>query len=355
MNKFCLILIFCLSLFATNSYAQQADNLGLSVYPQIFELEMFQGQKFQEKITIGNLSDVSLPVLVKITDFTATDVSGEMEFDESLQDPIIASKKWFEIENPNFILEPEERRIINFEISVPKNAEPGGHYSVILFEPQLPSFYFKPGQPKTIPVVGVLFLISVKSLSLDPTDIEKPIEVTGFKIPEKEKSKNLERILASIVNIIPTVSAANINILDENPSSFILQIKNNDIFHHKVSGKILIYNSFGKMVGKTEVKKTTVLPGKIREFSINASQEVPGFLNWLPASISGFLVKNTSLGKYLVVLEAGEELNQIEISDSINFWIFPWKMMLILFILMVGTLIIRKRIFAAVKILFRHN
>ncbi len=91
-----------------------------------------------------------------------------MEFDESAQDPSITSRKWFKIKNPNFILEAGEKEEINFEIAVPENAEPGGHYSVMLFEPQLPAFYFKPGQPRTIPVIGVLFLISVKILALEP-------------------------------------------------------------------------------------------------------------------------------------------------------------------------------------------
>lgn len=351
MNKFYLPTIILFSLFAIGVNAQQASNLGLSVSPQIFELEVFQGQNLQEEIIVGNLSDVALPILVKTTDFTADDFSGEMEFDESLEDPIISSKKWFEVKTPNFILEPGERRKINFKISVPENAEPEGHYSAMLFEPQLPSYYFQPGQPKTIPVVGVLFMISVQNLSLEPENPGKPLEVAGFVIPEKEKSGNLERALASIASLISNASAADINILDESPSSFILQVKNNDIYHHKVSGKISIYNFWGKKVGETEIKTTTILPGKLREFPVALPVEIPEIFSWLPASVSNFLAKNTAFGKYSAVLNAGEEKNQIELSHKMNFWIFPWKLGFILTILVIPAILLRKRLSAAMKIL----
>jgi len=331
--------------------AQEASSLGLSVNPQIFELDVFSGEKIPQKIKLRNLSDVPIPILVKVTDFTAVEDSGEMEFDESAQDPIIASRKWFKIEKPNFILAAGEKKEVNFEILVPENAEPGGHYSVVLFEPQLPSFYFKPGQPKTIPVVGVLFLISVKTLSLEPASVERPIEIAEFRIPKEERLQNFEKALASIFHIIPGVSAAAINIVEKTPSSFLLRIKNNDIFHHKLSGKVLIYNFFGKKVGEKEIVKTTILPGKIRQFPVDFSPEIPENLKWLPASISNFLIKNTALGKYRVVLEIKEEKNQIELNQALNFWVLPWKIILPSFSFLILLVIIRKRIVAALKIL----
>ncbi|GAI37810.1 unnamed protein product, partial [marine sediment metagenome] len=116
-------------------------SLGLSVNPQIFELDVFPGEKHPKRINVGNLSEVAIPITVRVTDFTAAEDSGEMLFDESSQDPSFASRKWFEIENPNFILEPKETKKVHFTIEVPENAEPGGHYAVMLFEPRLPSFY----------------------------------------------------------------------------------------------------------------------------------------------------------------------------------------------------------------------
>ena len=173
----CLIFVFILfGLFF--GLPAQALKLGLSVSPQIFELDVFPGETISQKIKIGNLSELSLPITVKVVDFTAEEDSGEMIFDEASQDPSIASRKWFKIENPDLILEPGERRDVLFSINVSENAEPHGYYSVMIFEPRLPSFYFEkpsqiseemiPVQPRAIPVVGVLFLTSIKTFALEP-------------------------------------------------------------------------------------------------------------------------------------------------------------------------------------------
>jgi hypothetical protein len=325
--------------------AQQPTSLGLSVAPQVFELDIFPGEKIEKKIDLKNLSEVPMPILVKVTDFTAQENSGEMEFDESLQDPSIASRKWFEIENPNFILESSERREVQFSINIPENAEPGGHYSVMLFEPQLPSFYFKPGQPKTIPVVGVLFLFSVKTFALEP-EIEKKLEVVEFSLPKEERlvalenifrvvSRSVSRGLASITSAYAQTSE--IQITREAPSSFVLRIKNNDIYHLKPFGKILIYNIFGKKVGETEVPKMTILPGKTRAFPVEFSPEIPEKFKWLPASISNFLVQNFFVGKYRAALQLRETdaEQDAKLRESLVFWALPWKFWLPLLIMLV--------------------
>jgi hypothetical protein len=331
--------------------AEEASTLGLSVNPQLFELDVFPGETINRIITVGNLSDVVLPVKVRVVNFTAADYSGEMLFEEILADPAVASKKWFEVEPADFILDIGERRVINFSISVPEDAVPGGHYSVILFEPQLPSHYFKAGQPQMVPVVGVLFLISVKVLALEPISQENLVEIVEFRIPGEQRIQNLERFLASVSQIIPPVQAAEINISERTPSSFILSIKNNDIYHHKLSGRLLVYNTFGKRVGEIEIKKTTILPGKIRRFPVNFSSEAPGQLKWLPASIANFLMQNTSLGKYRAVLELGEEKSKIEVSQALTFWIFSWKLILPLFFISIFLIIIRRRLLSAFRVL----
>lgn len=346
------IIVSCFVLFSIET-VEASGSFGMSVNPQIFELEVFPGEKISKEIELKNLSELPLPILVKVSDFTALEDSGEMEFDESLQDPIISSKKWFRIEKPNFIMEKE--KTVKFDISVPKDAEPGGHYSVILFEPQMPSFYFEPGQPKTVPVIGVLFLISVKTLSLEQPDYEKPIEIVEFRIPEKEKMRSLEKALASISQAIPGASAAEINIVEKNPSSFFLRIKNNDIYHQKIKGKILIYNFLGSEVGEAEIKKTTILPNKTRQFPVEIPKEANDFLKWMPSSISDFLTQNTLLGKYRVVLDLEGESGDLELNQSIYFWAIPWKMSIIASFFLIFIFLTRKRIGAAIKVLIREK
>ena len=241
------------------------------------------------------------------------------------------------IENPNFILNINEKRKVSFEISVPENAEPGGHYSVILFEPQLPSFYFKPGQPRTIPVVGSLFLLSVKTFTLEP-EIKQKLEIVKFEIPREERIITLEKIFSRFTASV--AQAATVNVIETSPSRFILKIKNNDIYHIKPFGKILIYNLFGKKVGEVEIPKKTILPGKTRQFLVNFSPEIPKKLKWLPASISNFLIQNFFIGKYDARLELQASspaivgLFQPNIPIILTFFSLPWKFWLgVIFIL----------------------
>lgn len=322
-----LLIILILFLFIKPVNAQTPASLGLSVSPQVFEMDVFPGETINKKIYLGNLSPVAIPIEVRLADFTAEEDSGEMLFDESDEDISFSSKKWFKVDNKNFILEPGQKKSIEFSIQVPKEAEPGGHYSVMLFEPLLPSFYFREGQPRNIPVIGSLFLLSVKTLSLEP-EISQKLEVVEFSIPKKERliglenifravSRSVSRGLASITSAYAQTSE--IQITREAPSNFVLKIKNKDIYHIKPSGKILIYNFWGKRVGEAEIGQRTILPGKTREFPVEFSLAAAEKLKWLPTSISDFLNQNFFVGRYRAVLEVKET------KQNLFFWSFPWK------------------------------
>ena len=347
------IFIVLILFFAGNNVYAQVDRLGLAVSPQIFELDALLGETINSKIKIRNTSEVAVPINIRAVNFSAAEESGDMIFEQGLDDISIASYKWLKIETPDFILDPEEKRDVHFSINIPDNAEPGGHYVVMLFEPQLPSFYFREGEPRSIPVMGVLFLLSVKSLSLDPVAMDEQIQIVEFGVPAGQRMQNLEKALASIIDLVPSASAMEINVVDKTPSSFVLRIKNNDIFHHKLTGDLFVYNTFGEKVGKAEIERTTILPGKIREFPVDFQVEEFHYLKWLPAGISNFLVQNTSLGKYKaeLVLEVDNLKEKQQLSVMTDFWAIPWKIGFIILSLAMGLFFIRRRIASAVKAL----
>jgi len=371
-----LVIIFLFFEFSVN-----AENISpsLSVSPNTFDLTVLPGEVQTGKIKIGNRSEVALPILARTVDFSAAGEEGEMTFDELSQDISFASRKWIKIENPNFILNPGETKEVYFTIQVPENAEPGGHYATFLFEPQLPSFYFEeptppsgeplmlepdleitPVQPRVVPVIGVLFLFSVQTFTLEPETGQK-LEVVEFSIPREERLASLENFLSKLMgNIVE--AASSITITKKSPQNFILRIKNNDIYHIKPSGKVLIYNFFGNKVGETEIPQRTILPGQIRKFPVEFSPEIPEKLKWLPASLSEFLVQNFFAGKYQAKIELQTkspltaEVFQPKIPVVLTFFSFPWQFWLsfifisgLLFFLLVKY---KKRIKLAFKTLF---
>ena len=264
-------------------------------------------------------------------------------------------RKWIKIENPNFILDPGETEMVNFSIEIPENAEPGGKYAVVLFEPQLPSWYFKEGQPRAIPVIGVLFLFSVEVEGLTRPEI--PLIVVEFNIPENLHLKRLENLLLGVVGIFTEVQAAEkeaFTIVETSHLPFSLRIKNNDIYHIKPEGKLLILRENGKIVGETEIQKTTILPGKIRKFPVEFKPELPEKLTkYLPASISNFISQNLLWGKYQAQLVLTTESGIIK--NEIEFWAFPWKIFLVVFLIIIILILTRKRIGAAAKVLLKSK
>ena len=329
----------------------------LGVAPHTFEFQVSRGEVLKNKIKVLNQSEVAIPMATRITNFTAAEETGQMLFDEAAQDPSFASRKWIKIENPNFILDPGETEEVKFSVEVPENAEPGGHYSVILFEPQLPSFYFKEGGIKTIPVIGVIFLISVKVEGL--IEPETPLTIVEFNIPENLHLRRLENFLVGFVGLFTEVIAAEketLSIVETGHLSFTLRIKNNDIYHVKPKGKLLILTGGDKIVGETEITETTILPGKIRQFPIEFKPELPEKLEkYLPASISNFITRNLLFGNYRASLRLTTEKSTIE--QDIEFFAFPWKFGLSTVFILTLTLFFlikyKKRIKSAVLIIFR--
>jgi len=304
----------------------------LSISPHTFELDVFRGEIIEKKIKITNKSEVALPIAVKLVDFTARDEMGATTFDGTIQDASISSR-----------------------------VEPGGHYSVMLFEPQLPSFYFEEDQPKVVPVVGTLFLFSVKVFSLDP-QVEQKLEVIEFALPKEERLVALENLTSAFIgNIIQ--AADEVTITKKSPSNFILRIKNNDIYHIKPFGKVLIFNIFGKKIGETEIPQTTILPGKIRRFPIQFFPETPKYLRWLPESISDFLARNFFFGRYQAKLEIESksslttEILRSDISDTFIFYSFPWQFWIsfALIVLLFIFILVKynKRIILSLKVLIK--
>lgn len=369
--KICFCLIISLALISFREVSAQTISPRLSVSPHTFELDVFRGETRTETIKISNKSKVALPILARTVDFTASDEEGGMAFDELSQDISFTARKWIKIENPNFILEPGEMEEVRFKIEVPENAEPGGHYAVMLFEPQLPSFYFEEGKPRAIPVIGVLFLFSVQIFTLEPEAHQK-LEVVEFSVPGEERLIALENFTSNISSAIFRIfsggtaqAAAKITITERSPRNFILQIKNNDIYHTKPFGKVVIYNIFGKKVGEAKIPQKTILPGKIRRFPIEFTPEIPEKLKWLPVSISEFLIQNLFIGKYQAKIELQAkspltaEILRPEIPVILTFFSLPWQFWLS-FLSVFGMIIFlfvkyRRRIVLALKILVRKS
>jgi len=361
-KKILLVTVIVIASIPINSLKAQEIIPKIGISPHTFNLEVVPGELIEDKIKIINQSDVAMPMKARVINFTAEEETGEMIFDEDAFDPSFTPSLWFEIENPDFILDPGEVEKVRFKIRVPDNAEYGGHYALLVFEPKLPSFYFKEeALVKNIPQIGALFLISVRKFNLEPS-VGRELEIVEFSLPREKRIVGLENVFSEVLGGV--AFAADLNIVEDPYLDFILRIKNNDIYHLKPTGKVLIYNSNDKRVGEVQIQGKTILPGKTRAFPVQFQPEIPDNLSWLPASISSFLTRNFFLGKYRAEIEVSAkssltaEVFQADIL-GLNFFSLPWKFWLITVFLFVVSVTLslkyRHRIKRAVKVLLSRK
>jgi hypothetical protein len=313
-------------LFTPFLLSAETGRVGLAVYPQKFELDLSPGEVYQGIIKLGNRSELALPISARIVNFGAEEDTGEMIFKDttSLTE---SSNLWFSFQNPDVILEPGETREIKFTITVPSEAEFGGFYSFLMFEPRMPDFYFAEGKPRAIPIIGIPFLIAVQSFSFD--DEREKIKVVEFAVNPADRLTALENLFSFGRQSSLATAGSLMQIPDKRPSSFILRVKNTDMYHLRPYGTVGIYNIFGRKVYEGNVPEMTILPGMTRSFAVEFEEEMPALFAWLPQPLSKFLFENVFLGKYeaRLELEARTPMRAEAISATrfaLSLFAFPW-------------------------------
>ena len=355
-----LIAFFCFFTFSAN--AQTNNQIKLVIAPEIFELQLEKGEVYNGKVKIYNKGESPMPLEAIASNFGAEEVSGTPVFYNNLSDNedddvLFNPRKWMEIENPNFILDPGETVNIKFTISVPENAEDGGHYAVIFFEPKISasgSLYYNKSGVNIVPKIGTLLLISIGERK-KPTDASF-LTVSEFSIPEEFHLKKLEDSVFNATGLVSTAYAETIKsffIVETSHLQFNLQIRNNDTYHIKPSGKLAILSNNGKLLGETEIRKTTILPGRTRQIPVEFNPELPEIAKKLPDPLSNFISKNLFFGKYHASLIL--DVNGISKKEDLIFWIFPWKFFLVIIFMLAVLVLMKKRIKKAMIILVRRK
>lgn len=346
MRKYIFTILLSLTVvLISNSTKAQEIEPEISISPAVFEFEVVGGEVIKRQIKFTNNSDVALPVKVKTVDFDSKDETGGIRFISEVKDYELAPYRWLEIDPVDFIVLPNATKVIDMTITVPREAIPGGHYTSVLFEPQLPSFYFTEGSTKIIPIVGSLVLFNVQKQNLANLT-GNPLTVAEFNLSTDGQLKTailtagINRLLA-FLKVNRALAASDFIVYEIEPQKILLKLRNNDIFHVKPVGEIKVYNIFNRLVASADLPQTTILPQRVRQIPLDlAWQGEDGFL---PAAY----------GKYRLNLTA--QAGKIVINETLEFWIFPWKFILstvaIFGLFMYFVLKYRRRLLISFKIL----
>lgn len=295
-----LLLAGIISLVLVNSVNAQGT-VGLTVSPLTFELTANPGDVIINQLKVYNPTDSVVGIKMEVEDFTVT---GEMGFVtiEPAETETYSIARWVKTDPGEFALEPREQKYVTFTISIPENAEPGGHYGAII--------------AGTTGVVGEEFVgaavagrVGVLVLLTVSGEVTEDLIVKGFSCP---------------------------NYSEYGPVNFTIRFENKGTIHVRPRGFVTITNWLGKKVADVEFPQNNVIPGAIRKIETEWPQK------WLWA------------GKYTATLNGSYGTANIPLTPTvITLWAFPWKAGVGILLIVIFLILSRRRWLAAFRILIK--
>lgn len=306
--KLASILLLTLGIFLPQISLAQ-ESVSFSVSPTIYDMTANPGQSWQSTVRIINPNPFPLTLSITPNNFVPKDEDGIPQFIPLSEgnDDANSLARWLSIEG-EITIEPEKTFELPFKINVPTEASPGGHYAALMISTKPADSTNANSQVQTSQIITSLIFLRVTG------DITESSSIRSFRTVNYFLSKPETR--------------------------FELRVENKGNVHLQPQGEIKINNMWGRERGVIPINQQTllgnVLPASVRKFSFE----------WTSAwSIS-------DIGRYTAVatLAYGADERQF-VSANTAFWIIPWKILLLIFIVVGGLIAI---ITWAIKLYVRH-
>ncbi len=279
--------------------AASADNgQALSITPPVLELPGEPGKTATASIKLTNISSGDLLIKSQINDFGAKNETGEPNiiFDYT-QEGSYTLHSWV-VAPPPFVLGSKQSKVVQFQINVPADAEPGGHYAVFRFT----------GQAPELQETGVAISASIGSLVL--------MRIGGAV---QEKASVVEYYSAT-----PTFAKS--SFFETGPISFVERIRNDGNIHLKPTGTIEVTDMLGRNAGTLRVNGDP-----------NNPQDPPRSI--LPQSIRRFqqtLNSKWMFGRYTAKMKLTYGVNSTPLESVTTFWVIPYKLILLILLIAIA-------------------
>lgn len=251
--------------------------------PTKIELFLEPGESLIREIMVTNRTGGTIDFTIAVEDFKGSrDPSQTVIFLGEEKGPY-SLKDWLKPEVRDFTLNHGQRIHLPVEISIPSDAEPGGHYGVVfaLTKPKVPTTEAEKerakGQIAIISRVGTLLFIRIRG----------EVEEAGFLKDFRTSKKYYEK----------------------GPIPFELLFENNGSVHLVPYGIIEFFNLLGKRVGEVEIDPYFAMPDSLRLREVKWDR--------------GLL-----FGKYTALASINRGYQDIIDQKSIEFWVIPWKIIL---------------------------
>lgn len=225
---------------------------GMQISPVTFNFQVNPGETDSGQITLKNLNTETINYSIDVELFNKVSDEGAPSFEQTLpQEGVTTLSDWITYTPKEGTIEPQQSVTIDFTISIPQGAEPGGHYAAV-FAKQLNKTPDGKTQLGVTTRVGSLVLVSV------PGDVKKSVSLKDFLI-----SKFVWR----------------------GPVSMSAKVQNTGSVHYDSQVKVALKPLFGAS-SEVDLGKHTVIPKNERNFEGSWGKKYPFGYYKLTASAS---------------------------------------------------------------------
>jgi hypothetical protein len=271
----------------------QEDVKGVTISPPITDLSLKPGEDIKQTIRVTNPTKGLLEIYPQVMNFRAAGEGGEPDFySADSEEEKFSLAHWIKFDQTKIALMPQQVVEFQYQIVVPTDAEPGGHYGVVFFATQPPELKKDVSQVAIASMTGSLVLVRIAG------DIREEGTLSEFSSDKIFYWKP--------------------------PVNLIWRMRNSGNVHFKPWGEIAIKNT---MLGRAETisingKKGNVLPQSSRKFE------------------EKYETSKILVGRYSANLRVFYGQNEKMLENTVYFWIIPWWAIVIAGILFFAIIII---------------
>lgn len=279
LSSISLFLVIWLLGFAIKTKAQSA--LGLTAIPPRLEVTVEPGEYVTKEIKIRNESTIEKIITTDVSDFIVQDNSGTpVKINTTTSDNRWAASNWIHVSESRIKIKPGETKSLMVTIIAPDNATAGGHYAMVLHNPNNEAVLSE-NSASIETNVGTLVYITI------PGKIKQDAKIDEFMTPFKFQ--------------------------EYGPINFSTVISNLSDIHIKPQGVIRITNMLGL--------KTATVPFNEKEYNI---------FPLTSRSFDSKLNKKWLFGRYKAHIESPYGTAGGVLTATIFFWVIPWRLILLI-------------------------
>lgn len=284
------IFILCAMFYALSTNAVYAQGGDLTVAPARQTLTANPGETKTITIKFLNQSDTPISGVVGAADFIVLDKLGSPEFLDDTTTGLssrFAAASWVSLPYRRATIAANDKITIQAKISIPSNANPGGKYFGIYFEPSgsVPADVGSPHEAGAVIATRLAGLFYVRVSG----PISENAIVSRFETPR---------------------------FLEYGPITVNTEIINRGDYHIKPVGSISLYDMLGRKIDEKALSEENIFPDATRAYENSLGKQI-------------------MLGKFNLKLVASYGETGKVLTASTSLWVFPVRIVLVILLTLI--------------------